>query len=140
MSLEKVMLTELVFVNPLDSLEHVAQLFDARETHHVLVMAENRLVGIISDRDVLKAIHPNTFTDIASNTELKVLNKTANQVMTPKPICIGKRRSIVSASEIMLERNISALPVVDEQEQVIGLVSLKGIVRYFVSRVKERVK
>ena len=140
MALDQVMHERLVIVEPFDSLRYLATLFDSRETHHILVMENGVLLGIISDRDLLKSIHPNTFTDIASNTELNVLNKTANQIMTPKPICINRDKSIVEAGEVMLDKSISALPVVNDLNEVLGLVSLKGIVGYFVRRTRERQK
>lgn len=140
MALEQVMLEKLVVVEPHESLRYLTSLFDARETHHILVMESGVLLGIISDRDLLKSIHPNTFSDIASTTELNVLNKTANQVMTAKPICIHQSKSIIEAGELMLEKGISALPVVNDVNKVLGLVSLKGIVSYFVRRTRERQK
>ena len=140
MALDRVMIKELVVVEPLDSLKLVSSLFEQRKVSHVLVMEDDALLGIISDRDVLKAIHPNTFSGIASNMEIKVLNKTANQVMTPKPICISVNRSIISAAEIMLENNISALPVVNDNNKVVGAVTLKAIVNYFVTRTRNKMK
>lgn len=140
MALDQVMHERMVTVEPCESLRYLATLFDARETHHILVMESGVLLGIISDRDLLKAIHPNTFSDIASNTELNVLNKTANQIMTPKPICIHESKSIIEASELMLEHGISGLPVVDNVNKVKGIVSLKAIVGYFVRRTRERQK
>lgn len=140
MALEQVMLEKIVIAGPLDSLRHLAYLFEQRETHHILVMEDEHLLGIISDRDLLRSIHPNTFSDIASNTEERVLNKTANQIMTPKPFCISPEKSIIHASEIMLEKRISALPVLDENKRVIGVVSLRGVVNYFVTKTRERQK
>ncbi|UAA40089.1 CBS domain-containing protein [Paraneptunicella aestuarii] len=129
---------EFKVVEPLDSLRYVASLFETRNVSHVLIQENGVLLGIISDRDVLRAIHPNTFSDIASNVELKVLNKTANQIMTAKPICIAIESAIISAGEIMLDNNISALPVMNDKGRVVGLVTLKGIVNYFVSRTRNK--
>ncbi len=140
MALEQAMLEKLVVVEPHESIRYLAKLFDARSTHHLLVMENSVLLGIISDRDLLKAIHPNTFSDIASNTEENALNKTANQIMTPNPICINNERSIIVAAELMLEKGISALPVTDDNGRIMGLVSLKGIVSFFVRKTRERQK
>ena len=140
MALDQMMLEKIVIAEPQDSLRHLAYLFDQRETHHILVMDGRDLLGIISDRDLLRSIHPNTFSEIASNTEVNVLNKTANQIMTPKPICITPDKSIIQASEIMLEKRISALPVLNQDQRVIGIVSLRGVVSYFVTKTRERQK
>lgn len=138
MALDEVMLENIVTTAPLDSLRHVAYLFEQRETHHILVVEDDALLGIISDRDLLVSIHPNSFSEIASNTEDRVLNKTANQIMTPKPYSIKPNTSIISASELMLEKGISALPVLDERNRVIGVVSLRAIVNYFVTKTRSR--
>lgn len=138
MAVDQVMHEELKIVGPEDSIRHIATLFDQRDTHHVLVMENNALLGIISDRDLLKSIHPNSFSDIASHSEEVLLNKTANQIMSPKPVCIPKTRSIIKAAELMLEKGFSALPVVDEKRRVLGIVSLRSITQYFVQRTRDK--
>lgn len=138
MAVDQVMHEELKIVGPEDSIRHIATLFDQRDTHHVLVMESNVLLGIISDRDLLKSIHPNSFSDIASHSEEVMLNKTANQIMSPKPITIPVTRSIIGAAELMLGKGFSALPVVDDNKRVLGIVSLRSITQYFVSRTRER--
>ena len=97
MAVERVMHQDLNIVRQEDPIRHIATLFDQRETHHVLVMDNATLLGIISDRDLLKAIHPNSFSEIASRSEEGLLDKTANQIMSPKPDCIPVTRSIISA-------------------------------------------
>lgn len=140
MAVDQVMHKELKIVGPEDSIRHIATLFDKRDTHHILVMENNVLLGIISDRDLLKSIHPNSFSAIASHSEEVALNKTANQIMSPKPVCIPVSRSIIAAAELMLEQGFSALPVVDEKKRVLGIVSLRSITQYFVSRTREKMR
>jgi len=138
MAVDQVMHEELKIVGPEDSIRHIATLFDQRDTHHVLVMESDVLLGIISDRDLLKSIHPNSFSDIASHSEEVLLNKTANQIMSPKPVTIPVTRSIIGAAELMLGKGFSALPVVDDNKRVLGIVSLRSITQYFVSRTREK--
>ena len=140
MAVERVMHQDLNIVRQEDPIRHIATLFDQRETHHVLVMDNATLLGIISDRDLLKAIHPNSFSEIASRSEEGLLDKTANQIMSPKPDCIPVTRSIISAAELMLEKGFSALPVVDQAQRVLGIVSLRSITQYFVQRTRDKLR
>lgn len=140
MDLTRVMRKKLATVEPLNTIGFVASVIETRETSHVLVMDKGKLLGIISDRDLLRAIHPNTFSEIATQTDIDVLNKKANQIMTPRPMCIHVDKPIIVAAEKMLENNISALPVMDYDNKVIGIVSLKSILAFFVKRTRDKLK
>ena len=55
MKIEEIMTKKIVSVKLDDNLSHVKYLFETHHFHHLLVVAENKLVGILSDRDLLKS-------------------------------------------------------------------------------------
>src|SRR3546814_5441785 len=69
-----------------DNLATIMQIFDSHGFHHLLVVAEDELFGIISDRDVLRAISP--FVDSVSERAIDAatMKRHAHQIMTRKPV------------------------------------------------------
>jgi acetoin utilization protein AcuB len=97
----------------------------------------NKLVGVISDRDVLKAISPFIGTLSEHTHDLVTLNKKAHQIMNHKPITVFNDTSLHAAATIMLNNNISCLPVVSPEGGIEGIVTWKDILRYYVKVNKE---
>ncbi|WP_444998263.1 CBS domain-containing protein [Aliikangiella sp. IMCC44359] len=58
---------------------------------------------------------------------------TVEDVMTPKPITLSRYNSMADARKLMNEHGFRHLPVVDEQQQVIGLVSQRNILANSIS-------
>jgi acetoin utilization protein AcuB len=97
----------------------------------------NKLVGVISDRDVLKAVSPFVGTLSEHTHDLVTLNKKAHQIMNHKPITVFKDTSIHAAANIMLDNDISCLPVVSLEDEVEGIVTWKDFLKYYLKDNKE---
>ena len=115
----------------------IREFLDKVHFHHLLVVEGNKLVGVISDRDVLKAVSPFIGTLSEHNHDLITLNKKAHQIMNHKPITIFKDASLQVAATIMMDNNISCLPVVSPEGGVEGIVTWKDILRYYIKDNKE---
>ena len=83
----------------------------------VVVSADDKLVGVFSERDVVTGMH-------ARGAEF--LSGTLESVMTTDIIIIGPSHSIDDALAIMRDKKIRHLPVVDG-DQLIGLVSMRDL-------------
>ncbi|MFT7560932.1 MAG: acetoin utilization protein AcuB [Flavobacteriales bacterium] len=127
MSLEKIMSTPVVSVEMDSSLAEIKRIFEDTGFHHLVVVEDNRLVGIISDRDLLKALSPKLGTAAACDSDLATLNKKAHQVMTRKPICIHRETIVLKAIEVFKKYKISCIPVVDDRQYPVGIVSWRDI-------------
>jgi CBS domain-containing protein len=79
-----------------------------RAIRHVLVMDGETLVGILSNRDLVRA----TFRD--PERKLDLHGVPVSQVMTPNPITIAPDASICEAAKVMVEHAINALPVITD--------------------------
>jgi arabinose-5-phosphate isomerase len=89
----------------------------------VSVVAQNHLLGIITDGDVRRALQ--TFTPDTWQT------LRAETLMTPQPITITQDCLAYDALQIMEQRpsQISVLPVIDAEQRCIGIIRLHDIVR-----------
>lgn len=99
-----------------------------------LVVTENgRMMGIITIGDVREA-SPSDATTL-SIWELNYLwsKLTVEQVMTHAAITIGHDATVVDAAEIMLEHKVSGLPVIDDHNVLVGVISEADIFRMLVN-------
>ena len=98
-------------------------------------MEDDDLIGIISDRDVLKEISPHVNTLAEDTRALKSLKKKAHQIMTRQPITVKTNSLVEDAARILLNERISCLPVVSPSGSVEGILSWKDILKYFIKQM-----
>ena len=123
------MTTRVVTIEMDDSLEVVRDIFKKVRFHHLLVVDNNRLVGIISDRDMLKAVSPFVGTMSETTRDRATLNKRAHQIMLHHPVTVRSSCSLQEAAELMLARGVSCLPITTVGGEVLGIVTWKDVLR-----------
>ena len=103
-----------------------------------MVVHDNKLQGIISDRDLMKSISP--FVDTISERTLDraTLDKKAHQIMTREVISLNPTDSVFSAIELFNSHKISCIPIIDENSHPVGMVSWRDIMKFMQSRVEAK--
>ncbi len=129
MKVSELMSKNLVVVQMDDHLGKLKAIFEETRFHHLLVVEGERLYGIISDRDLLKSLSPNIGTMAATNKDMASLNKKAHQIMTRRPIFLREDATIDDAIGIFNQKKISCIPIVDNTEAPIGIISWRDIMR-----------
>jgi len=109
------------------TLETVRALFQEHRFHHLLVTERNKLVGVISDRDLLKHLSPFINKMAERPQDLATLQKRAHQVMTRELVTASPDEPIENAGRRMLEASVSCLPVVDDRQRPVGFVSWRDL-------------
>jgi CBS domain-containing protein len=117
MQLSEVMRTDFIAVAPEDTLGETAQKLVDAKTGAAVVIDFGRLIGIISERDLLKAMAGRVHTSDARVREW----------MTPDPIIASPDTEVEEAAQTMLDNNFRHLPVV-ESDRVVGVASLRRLV------------
>jgi CBS domain-containing protein len=116
--LAEIMRAEPIVVAPEDTLGEVAERMTADNVGAVIVKDYGRLIGILTERDMLKAMAARVHT-----SEARV-----RQWMTEEPVTAPADADAEEAAQIMLENGFRHLPVVDESGAVAGIVSLRRVV------------
>jgi len=99
-----------------------------RRIRHIPVVKDERLVGIISDRDLRDASPPLGDPErVSTMKEIRL-----EDVMTRKVITTHPEDTIVHAAREMYERQIESLPVVDE-EKLLGIVTSSDVMRALIA-------
>ena len=128
----EIMSSPVVVIHPDASIEEAQALMEEHNVRRLPVVdEEGRLVGIISQGDLREAAAVkatvNPYAPEAAESWL-----TVDEVMTPNPITITPETPIWHAAEIMIERKIGGLPVV-EGSRVVGMVTTSDIMRLLVN-------
>ena len=132
MQIEKIMTKTVHTVMPSIALRELREIFSNVKYHHFLAVEDDRLVGVISDRDVLRMSSP-TFEDTNISTQDEImLDRQASTFMSSDLITARSDTLIDTAAILLLENNISCLPVVDNQHQIEGIVTWKDMLKYYI--------
>jgi len=115
-----------------DTLYTIREIFEHVKFHHILVVENRKLVGVISDRDLLKSISPFIGTLSERTLDVNTLNRRAHQIMSRKLVTVNKEISIEAAAYKLLEYNVSCLPVISDMGYVEGILTWKDIFRCYL--------
>jgi acetoin utilization protein AcuB len=131
MLVQDVMQTKLFTVTPETTLPEALRLTAQRGVRHLLVLDGERLIGILSDRDLKRAM-----ASSATSLEVHELNYLLERLpvrefMTGAVITIGPTWPIEEAARLMVLEKIGALPVTDG-ERLVGLVTETDVLHLFV--------
>jgi len=129
MNVKEIMSKELMTVKMDDKLKAVKVIFDNVNIHHLLVVEADKLFGVVSDRDMLKALSPNIGTIVEMNRDTITLNKKVHQIMTNEPVTLAPNADISDAIEIFNNHDISCIPVVDDKNKPVGIISWRDIIK-----------
>ena len=132
MIVHAIMSTRVVTVELDDRIEIVKEIFDKLRFHHVLVVEEGRLFGVVSDRDLLKALSPNLGKDSETARDAATLNKRVHQIMTRKPMTLRPQASVREAIDLFLAHRISCIPIIEDDGKPVGIISWRDILRAIV--------
>ncbi len=131
------MTARVVTVEMDDRLAIVKDIFDSTQFHHVLVLDEKGvLAGIVSDRDLLKALSPYLGSAAETPRDLATLNKRVHQIMSRRLVTLGPDATVDDAIGQLLAHRISCIPIVDRGYRPLGIVSWRDLLSFFASRIQ----
>ncbi len=131
MTVDAIMSRDLVTVMPDTTLMEIRSLLHERGFRHLLVVeSDETLCGVISDRDVLRALSPFLDTYSEKHRDVKTLEQPASEIMRSEPITVGPDTAIEEAARLLLDNSISALPVV-EGPALVGIVTTKDLLQHY---------
>jgi acetoin utilization protein AcuB len=131
MLVEDVMQAAVITITPKTSLPEAMRLVRHRGIRHLPVVEDDRLVGIVSDRDLKQAM-ASPATALESHELRYLLDAlTVDEIMTRAVVTVGRMFPIEDAARLMVTEKISALPVT-ERGKLIGIVTETDVLELFV--------
>jgi len=129
MKVNKLMSKHIITINLDDPLSTVKDIFERQEFHHLMVVGDEELLGVISDRDLFKSLSPKIDTMAATTKDLACLNIKVHQIMTREPIFLSENSSVKNAIEMFNQHKISCIPIVNSLNKPVGILSWRDIIK-----------
>lgn len=134
-SVQHIMATEPIVLHLNDGLSKAEKLFKTHHVRHLPVVSGETIVGILSVTDLARisfvdSYDPNNFSVDTSVYSLFTLE----QIMVRNPQCIPISASIKDVAEIFLDAEFHALPVVDQNKKLLGIVTTTDLIKYLLEQ------
>jgi len=124
---------EIVAVDADDSMQNAIYILQEQNIKMLPVMEDENLVGIITDRDLKKA-SPSDATTLDMHELLFLISKIKVRDLMKKPVYTARPDDTVEeAAALLLEKKISGLPVLDENDRLVGIITRSDIFRVLLS-------
>jgi acetoin utilization protein AcuB len=137
MDVGAIMTIRVVTVEMDDRLDVVKSIFDTLNFHHLLVVDDRRkLKGVVSDRDLLKALSPYVGSAAETARDIATLNKRVHQIMSRNLITLPPQAALGDAMQLFLEHPISCIPIVNDELQPLGILSWRDVFKALLSAQK----
>jgi len=126
----EIMSTRVVTIEMDDRLLVAQEIFENAPFHHLLVIEDDELQGVLSERDYLRALSPHVGNINETERDSETLQRRAHQVMSRNPVTISPHKTLNDASRLMLEHDIGSLPVL-KRGKIVGIITWKDLLRAY---------
>lgn len=129
-SVSKVMSTSVLSIQDGQKLSDVRNLICNEHIHHVPIVQGKQLIGLVSSTDLMK------INLVISGADERTINAIIDQqfaikdVMTTELTTINVNDTVRHAAEILAAGAFHSLPVVDDDKQLVGIVTSTDLIRY----------
>jgi CBS domain-containing protein len=121
-------------VKPDDGLKDAIWKMDHGHFRHLPVVDEHeKLIGMITDRDI-RSIRPSLAFVGKDDAAVQLWSISVQQAAVFDPISVKPDTSLREAAELMLRWHVGGLPVVDDHDNVVGMITYTDLLREFVGR------
>ena len=124
-----------VTLEPSNTIGEAEEIMNEQSIRQLPIVSKRELLGIITDRDIRSFLSGRLFgapeeRDVAMNTKIAA-------VMTTKPVSVAPDDDLSDAIELLIEGKIGGIPVVDDEEGIVGIVTYVDLLRCFLNLLVE---
>jgi acetoin utilization protein AcuB len=135
MKVVDVMTRNPVVLTPAETVGQADELMTENKFRQLPVVEGAALLGIVTDRDIRSFLGSSLLLD--PETSEKALNTPIRELMTSEPLTLSPDDELQEAVELLIDEKIGGIPVVDEAEGLVGIVTYVDVLRCFLNRLRE---
>jgi len=126
---------KVITIDPNASVFEAQKLMKEKQVRHLpIVDPENKLMAIVTDRDIRSALPYRLIKESQTDEEKASLsNLEVKDIMTVNPKSISHMDTIQDALLIIQKHKVGALPVVNEKKELIGILSVRDLLSSFIN-------
>lgn len=130
-----VMTREPLTVTATETIGEADDLMSQNKFRQLPVVKGKELIGIVTDRDIRSFLGGSL---LASPEQRGTALKTpVREIMTSEPITVCPDDDLEEVVELLIEEKVGGIPVVDETEGLVGIVTYVDVLRCFLNRLQE---
>ena len=135
MKVVDLMTSDPLTVMAVETVGKADELMAENSIRQIPVVNGRQLVGIVTDRDIRAYLSDALFAEPEARE--RALKTAVGDVMTREPLSIAPDDDLKDAVEMLIEQKFGAIPVVDEAEGLVGIVSYVDVLRNYLERLQE---
>ena len=135
MKVVELMTNEPLTVTAAETIGNAEVLMAENNIRQIPVVNGRELVGIVTDRDV--RAHLSNALLVDPEARERALKTGVGDIMTTEPLFVAPDDDLKDAVEMLIEQKFGAIPVVDETEGLVGIVSYLDVLRSYLNRLEE---
>jgi len=135
MFIDKSMTRIVITIEPEASILDASTKMKKYDIHHLPVVQDDKtLVGIVTDRDVRTAL-PSPFLQREQSTtdSDRIAKLKVKDIMTRNPVTVSPANTLEDALLLMQKVNVGAFPVIDQTNKLIGIITVRDLMRAFIN-------
>lgn len=136
MQVREIMTSPVTSVDVDDPLVKALDLMRSGGFRRLPVLQQGRLVGVVTDRDLRLATNSPLVLSEKWYSEFILESIKVKACMTPDPITIGPDASVLAAAQLMRQKKIGGLPVV-EAGALVGIVTVTDLLDFLIQRLEQ---
>ncbi|GHE81327.1 CBS domain-containing protein [Thalassotalea profundi] len=129
MSISQIMSKKLITLDIDDDLNKAKNIFEQHNIHHILVLNNKELAGVITDRDLYKHLSPYIGTSKETPRDSTLLHKKVHLIMSRDLVTTNENSTINEAVLLFYKHHISCLPIINDEYQPVGIISWRDIIK-----------
>jgi acetoin utilization protein AcuB len=122
-------------VSPSETIGQADELMNEHRFRQLPVVEDGELVGIVTDRDIRSCLSASLLSTPVARE--KALNTEVREIMTTEPVTLTPDDDLQDAVELLIEEKMGGIPVVDDVEGLVGIVTYVDVLRCFLNRLQE---
>jgi CBS-domain-containing membrane protein len=129
----EIMTRDVIMVSPEETMDRAAELFEIHDLHHLPVVGRGKVTGMLSTTDLHKVMHHFTLFKVRNSEVVNqsVLRSLLIKEVMSKPVAtIQSNCSLTTVAEIFRENLFHALPVVEANGDIAGIVTPFDLLNY----------
>ena len=130
-----VMTKDPLTVTPTETIGQADEVMYTNNIRQLPVVQGEELLGIVTDRDIRSFLSGSLLE--SPEIREKSFNAKVSEIMTTEPITLSPDDDLQEALELMINEKIGGIPVVDETEGLVGIVTYVDALRCFLNRLQE---
>jgi acetoin utilization protein AcuB len=135
MKVVDLMTSDPLVVTTVETIGKAEELMAENNIRQIPVVKGRELVGIVTDRDI-RAFLSDVLRGEPEARE-RALKTALGDIMTTEPLFVAPDDDLKDAIEMLIEQKFGAIPVVDEAEGLVGIVSYVDVLRNYLERLQE---